>query len=234
MFITFINDLLGTLKCQVKMFADDTKLSHRVTSKLDCEDLQKDINNLEKWAKTWQMNFHPEKCTLLRVGSNHPDHQYTMRNGTAIIRETPVEKDLGVHIDNKLKFSVHIENSVAKANRMLGLIHRSFVYLDEYTFVHLYKAKVRPILEYANNVCFPYLVRDRAILESVQRRATKLMPGLRDMSYEERLKHLKLQTLTYRRACGDMIQVCKYVTGKLTVNSNFHVSYTRSPVYSWS
>ena len=49
---------------------------------------------------------------------------------------------------------------------------------------------------------------------NVQRRATKLIPGLKNMSYEERLKHLKLPTLAYRRTREDMIEMFKILTGK--------------------
>ena len=49
-------------------------------------------------------------------------------------------------------------------------------------------------------------------IESVQRRATKMIPTIKDLSYSERLKKLKLPTLAYRRARGDMIEVYKIVT----------------------
>ena len=43
-------------------------------------------------------------------------------------------------------------------------------------------------------------------LENVQRRATKKIPGFKNMSYEDRLQKLKLPTLAYRRKRGDMIE----------------------------
>ena len=48
-------------------------------------------------------------------------------------------------------------------------------------------------------------------LENVQRRATKLVPGLADKTYPERLKYLKLPTLAYRRTRGDMINAFKII-----------------------
>ena len=50
-------------------------------------------------------------------------------------------------------------------------------------------------------------------IENVQRRATKLIPILSGLSYEERLKKLKLPTLKYRRLRGDMIEVFKILMG---------------------
>ena len=67
----------------------------------------------------------------------------------------------------------------------------------------LYKAMVRCHLEYAVPVWFPYLARDIDMVEKVQKRATKMIPGTIGMTYEERLRFLKLPTLVYRRHRGD-------------------------------
>ena len=118
-------------------------------------------------------------------------------------------KDLGVTIDSNLIFESHIQIKVNKANQTMGMIRRAFTHLDNDTFLCLFKAFVRPQLEYANAAWSPYKVKDITAIENVQRRATKQVPGLRDLSYEERLKQLKLPTLVYRRARGDMIETYK-------------------------
>ena len=75
----------------------------------------------------------------------------------------------------------------------------------------LYKSLVRTHLEYCNAVTYPVLARQEKLLENVQRRATKLVQGLREMDYTERLKKLKLPSLNYRKATGDIIEVYKYI-----------------------
>ena len=82
------------------------------------------------------------------------------------------EKDLGVEVGSELKFHKQT-SSVKKANRMLGLIKRSFLNKKEETFSLLYMALVRPHLEYANVVWGPHYILDRKAVENVQRRATK-------------------------------------------------------------
>ncbi|XP_072013931.1 uncharacterized protein [Amphiura filiformis] len=119
------------------------------------------------------------------------------------------EKDLGVQFDKTLTFGKHIGTIANKATRVVGVIKRTFDHMDEHVFKTLYKSMVRPHLEYANSVWSPYLKRDIDKLEKVQRRATKIVPSLRDTPYTTRLMLLDLPTLAYRRLQGDLIQVYK-------------------------
>ena len=68
-------------------------------------------------------------------------------------------------------------------------------------------------MEYGNNVWSPYIVNYIDALESVQKRETRMLPGLDDLTYEERLRKLKLPTLVYRRLRGDMIEMFKILHG---------------------
>jgi len=77
---------------------------------------------------------------------------------------------------------------------------------------------VRSHLEYAQSVWYPYRQKMIDDLEKVQKRATKLVTSLKKLSYSERLKCLKLPTLTYRRHRGDMIEVYKIISGKYDNN----------------
>jgi len=69
----------------------------------------------------------------------------------------------------------------------------------------LYKAMVRPHVEYANSIWFRYKNGDIEAIEKVQKRATKLVISLKKLPYTERLLQLNLHTLKYRRLRGDMI-----------------------------
>ena len=72
------------------------------------------------------------------------------------IPEIACIKDLGVMFDTQLNFTDHIQEKINKACKMIGLLKRNFIYMDCKTFILLYKALVRPHLEYANSVCSPY------------------------------------------------------------------------------
>ena len=82
----------------------------------------------------------------------------------------------------------------------------------------LYTTYIRPHLEYCIQAWSLHLAKDIACPENVQRRATKLVPGLCNKSYEERLKFLGLTTLEKRRIRGDMIETFKIITGRESVD----------------
>jgi len=117
-------------------------------------------------------------------------------------------------LDSDLSFSDHIQSKINKAYSMIGIINRNFKWLSISSFVLLYKCMVRSHLEYCNSVWAPYRKMDIEDLEKVQRRATKILPALKKLPYEERLKKCGLTTLKFRRLRGDMIEAYKIITAK--------------------
>ena len=86
-------------------------------------------------------------------------------------------------------------------------------YKSAEVMVPLFKALIRPILEYANPVWNPHQRKLINLIEQVQRNFTKAIIGMKKLEYEDRLKALKLPTLEYRRFRGDMIETFKICTG---------------------
>ena len=78
MFLVYVNDLPSSVQCGVKLFADDTQLYVRSDEAGASEKLQEDLNVLETWAERWQLRFHPDKCTVLKVGRSSSESQYHM------------------------------------------------------------------------------------------------------------------------------------------------------------
>jgi hypothetical protein len=214
LFLIYINDLPDAVNSFVKNFADDTKLYNTANSDEDCEKLQNSINDTSVWANLWQLPFNADKCKVIHFGRNNPETNYTIPNSSGTVQNLTTideEKDLGVFFDKKLTFNNHINHCVKKANQMLGLIKRNFTALDPYSFTQLYKALVRSHLEYGNVIWRPHYRKDILKLEKIQKRATKCIKSISHLTYEERLKFLKLPTLEYRRARGDMIQTYKII-----------------------
>jgi hypothetical protein len=106
-----------------------------------------------------------------------------------------------------------MQQQINKANSIMGLIRRTYSYIDERSFKYLFQGLVRPHLEYAAAIWNPYKAGDIENVENMQRRATKQVPTLKDMNYEDRSRKLKMSTLKYRRIRGDMIEAFKILRG---------------------
>ena len=175
----------------------------------DAVALQNDLDTLHKWSSTWLLKFHPQKCKHMRISRKTEDTDQRYNLDSYTLEKVDHEKDIGITLDENLKFEIHTANKIKKAHSMFALIRRIFEFLDADTFVPLYKTLVRVHLDYASSVWAPYRKKLITDLENVQRRVTKQLPGMKEISYEERLKILKLPTLQYRRIRGDMIEVFK-------------------------
>ena len=213
LFVIFINDLPENIKSNIFLFADDTKFFKEVTNDEDAQVIQEDLNTLNKWSNTWLLKFHPDKCVNMRISTsrNNQTEKYKYTLGNSELKYVDKVKDLGVVVDSKLKYDQHMSAKVNTANSIMGTIKRTFKHLDNDTFKLLYCSHVRSQLEYGNQVWSPYLKKDVKLVESVQRRATKCIRAIKDLSYPERLEHLKLPSLSYRRARGEMIEVWKMI-----------------------
>ena len=211
LFVLYINDILDSVTSEGFLFADDTKIFHHITSIEDAFKLQSDIESLEDWSNKWLLHFHPDKCHVLTLGK-FENIMYTKRYKICNkeIEHVFSEKDLRVIIDSELLFEEHISNKVRVANAIVGLIRRSFTHLDCKSCTKIYTAFVRPHLEYAQSVWAPHFRKHINMLENVQIRASKLVDGLGNVDYPERLKRLNLPTLAYRRLRGDMIEIYKH------------------------
>ena len=107
---------------------------------------------------------------------------------------------------------------INKAYSMIGIIKRNFIHVDSNTFCLLYKALVRPHLEYAHSVGLwcPHKKEDITEIEKVQKRATKLIISFKKFPYKERLRRLNLPALKYR----SMIEVFKIINNIYDASSS--------------
>ena len=94
------------------------------------------------------------------------------------------------------------------------------MFLNKEIFLPLYKALVCSHFDYAMSIWNPHMIKFIDSIESVQRRATKLIPKIKNLTYPERLKALNLPTLSYRRIRGDMIEVYKIISNIYDSNTS--------------
>jgi ribonucleases P/MRP protein subunit RPP40 len=134
------------------------------------------------------------------------------------LNETECEKDLGVFTTMHLKPSLQCRKSAEKATSILRMIKRNFNKIDVDDFRILYRSYIRPHLEYCVLAWNPYLRKDIDCLESIQRRATKIVSSICSRQYQERLEILGLSSLEKRRLRGDLIEMFKILTRRERVD----------------
>ena len=137
--------------------------------------------------------FIQKGCDWIRFGSVAPCEMFYVRNCVS-----------------KYHIILQCLKAVNTANRVLVMIRRSICVRDKTVILQLYKSQVRPHLKCRR---IPHFQKDIDLLEGVQRRATKLIPDLKDKSYEDRLRCLNLSTLESRRIRGDLVEVFKIFKG---------------------
>ena len=238
LFLIYVNDLPRSISSQVFLFADDTKLIRSISTLADHAQLQTDLDNLTKWCDAWQLNFNATKCKVIHFGRATHSYGGYYLNGI-LLDSVDCYKDLGILFDTGLKFHQHASEVAMKANRVLACMRRGFINLNESVLLRLYKSMVRPILEYGNVIWGPHYILDQRKLEGVQRRATKLVPSLRNESYIDRLTVLNLPSLLYRYRRGDLIFLFKLLNGYFELDySNFftlsHNTHTRGHSFKLS
>ena len=221
LFLIFINDIDEVIKnASIIKYADDIRLflkfSRNTNSNCGPELLQADLHGIEMWCKTWLLKLNTSKCNCIYFGLKNSSHTYLLNN--IPLPSVSSERDLGVLLTADLKPSLQCLQVANRANKILGCIRLSFKYLDASTLIVLYKALVLPVLEYCTVAWCPFFVKDIETLEKVQRRMTRMLPGLRHLPYEVRLKALGLMTLHTRRIKHDLIFVFKLLHGMIDLD----------------
>ena len=136
-----------------------------------------------------------------------------VRLGDKVLGAQKSERDLGVIMQSDLKVDKQCSKAANEVNKRLGMINRNFKCKERKVILPLYKSIVRPHLDYCVQAWRPHYRKDIDKLEKVQRRATRMVEGLGQYSYEDRLRILGLTTLETRFLRADLIEVFKILRG---------------------
>jgi len=91
--------------------------------------LQTDLDNLSEWSRKWLLCFNTDKCRVMHFGRQVISTQYSLQDHAGnvhMLQNSKMEKDLGVWMDDSLKFSDLVLLAAKKANQILGMIKGSF------------------------------------------------------------------------------------------------------------
>ena len=224
LFLVFANDLPDYVQSgsTLALFADDSKLYRSLDTPDSNIYLQQDLDGLRKWSSDNHMTFNASKCKTLHISRKKTlSCVQTYDLGGQHLECVKHTKDLGITVSCDLQWGKHIELITSKANRTLGLIKRVCRDVDDVKIRKLlYCLMVRPQLEYCSCLWSPYTIKHRALIENVQRRATKFILNYppRDISYMDRLISLNLLPLEYRRELRDILLFHKFTSGTMPTN----------------
>jgi hypothetical protein len=229
LFNIYINDIDSCLShSKILKYADDIRIflssSKQPAALSDLQaKLQNDIDRLVEWTHNSGMRLNINKCFFASFGANTNQRQYSIQNN--VIPNPTNFKDLGVKISTPFSFNSHIDYVIPKAFSRLGLIYKLFHIKSSKNILQLYKTFVRPILEYSSIIWNPHTKCFIEKLERVQKRMCRMIPGLRNLPYDQQLKKLRIHSLTTRRTRYQLIMVYKmyHNIGGLNFNNFFSV-----------
>ena len=221
LFLIFINDLPQVIPdgISLKLFADDTKIYLNYSSEIERQKLSYALENVNQWARTWGLEFSPEKSASLYLGKDNFKIPYYI-NGKPI-KETSEIRDLGILIDNKLKFRNHISAVLKKAYLRSRTLLQKIKTKSSKTWVTVYKSYIRPLLEYATEIWNPHIKKEIIRLEKFQKFFTKKIfwkCHLPNLPYSQRLEYLNISTLEDRRKYLDLLTAFKIIRKETHLN----------------
>ena len=169
------NVLATSTSIKIQLYAVHIKI-YGIYSEENCVEvrssLQSCLNNLSKWANSWDLTINLDKSMILHIGTGGI-FDYKIDN--VILRTCQSYKDLGVIVDAKLKFTDHIDYAVGRAYSCLFLLFRNTHTTCPAVLIRLYKSFVLPHLEYCSQVWNPFRKADSLKIEKVQHTFTRLL-----------------------------------------------------------
>ena len=194
------------IESTVKLIADVTSLISVVhDNNTLAEVLNRELQKISEWAHKWKMSFNPDKCkeaqevicSRKQAKAVHPDLVF---NNTPI-PQTHYQKHLGVYLDVKLNFKLHIKEKISKAMKEFGIIKKLSNVLPRKSLITIYKSFVRPHLDYGdliydqpNNESFCHQI------ESVQYNASLAITGaIKGISRLKLYNEIGFESLMFRQ-----------------------------------
>ena len=233
-FILFNNDIPEVLSTgtSIGIFADDTKIFRCIRTIRDCILLQYDINKITAWCTKWGLRFNTNKCHIISVCSGIPKLLYQYTLGDLLLKRVEDIVDLGININSRLKWNIHIEQTVSKAFRRLWLLIRTVGFSAPLKLKRtLYITMVRSIVEFGSSIWSPTSQELIKYVESLQRKATNIITNNprrgnpNHLDYKTRLQICNLLPLTFRREMNDLILFLKSLNASNGYNCSKYVKF---------
>ena len=216
LFLIYINDIVNDISSEIRLFADDTSLYIIVDNPVaSAAAINGDLRLIHTWSKTWLVDFNPTKTESLIISRKnikpfHPD--VSMNN--VVIKNVDIHKHLGISFSNDAKWNSHIELTVSRAWKRIGLLRSLKFLLNRSCLEKLYISFIRPILEYSNSVWDNCSQEQKNDIESVQTEAARIVSGATKLcNIDNMYNDLKWESLSSRRSKHKLVIFYKMFHG---------------------
>ena len=125
LFLLFINDMPENISPTARLFADDCFLYRNVKNMEDAKQLQHDLDTLQRWERTWLMEFNPDKCEVINITNKRSYVHFDYNIHGKILTHVPHAKYLGLTFSTNLTWNKHIDNITKKAKSTCGFLRRN-------------------------------------------------------------------------------------------------------------
>ena len=218
LFLVYVDDIVNDINSNIFLFADDTSLLEPISDpNLSFQKLNEDLEQLNKWSKSWMVTFNPTKTAYIIFSKKlvrpiHPD----LYLDNVKLNEQSKHKQLGVLFNNNMTFDDHIDQQCNKAMKRLTTLKRLQHKIPRQSRLQVYLSFIRPILEFGcelyDNSCKNVLNK----LEKVQRDGLLTVTrAYKCTSHAALLKETNVQPLSTRRNIRKKLFMYKYSKNKL-------------------
>ena len=163
----------------------------------------------------------------IRSSKNSSPPNYCI-NGIPISTSTTT-RDLGVLIDSQLSYNDHITQITSKASQRVGALFRGFLCRDLQFLRRVYITYIRPMLEYCSVIWNPTLKKHIDQIEDVQRRFTKRIPSISNLSYI--LSAQLVSTWNRLNSAGYILTCSITIEFSITLHLMTHLTFSVSTIH---
>jgi len=219
LFLIYINDLLSATSNPIHGFADDSTLHHsykfdKVPKKEDVDEARKgmvetlssDIDILKEWVRANRVELNLGKTQKCRFSHKRTEMTTALPTMTDEFEDTFSLRLLGTNFTSKMLWNEHVVSVTKAAAKRLGFLRRCKRFFSSTELVTIYKAYVRPLVEFNSHLWVGAPPSTLDLLERLQRRAIRLIG---DQSVTN-----PIDTLEHRRIVGAITLFYRYYYGE--------------------
>ena len=181
-FLVFVNDIQGALDdCKIKLYADDTVIYQSGVNKEEAAiKLQRSVNMFANWCETNSLTINISKTKTMAFGSRHKVKRARGANitlGGEILKQVPSYKYLGIILDSKLNYNLHVNQVIRTVLHKLILLSKMTKYLKDEVTLRIYKTMLLPYFDYADFIFNKATNKDLEKLQRLQNKCLKICMG---------------------------------------------------------